>query len=72
METGGEMGNAYGRRLNVAEIMKGCIEEEKCPENLFNVSAAKNIPGIAGGIYTATRLLEELTGIKVGKGKIIL
>ena len=63
--TDGEMGNAYGRRMNVKEIMKGPIEEDGFPANLFNVSATKNTPGIAGGIYTATKLFEELTGRKV-------
>lgn len=63
--TDGEMGNAYGRRMSVKEIMKGPIEEDGSPSNLFNVSAAKNTPGIAGGIYTATKLFEELTGKKV-------
>ncbi len=63
-ETNGEMGNAYGRRLNVKEILKGQIEENGCPKNLYNVSATKNTPGIANGISTAAVLLEELTGIK--------
>ena len=63
--TGGEMGNAYGRRMNVKEILKGSVEEENCPANLFNVSATNNSPGIAGGIYTATKLFEKLTGAKV-------
>ncbi len=64
-ETGGEMGNAYGRRLSVKEILKGQIEEIGCPGNLYNVSATKNSPGIAGGIGTASTLLEELTGITI-------
>jgi hypothetical protein len=64
-ETGGEMGNAYGRRLSVKEILKGQIEETGCPGNLYNVSATKNSPGIAGGIGTASTLLEELTGITI-------
>lgn len=63
--TDGEMGNAYGRRMSVKEIMKGPVDEAGCPANLFNVSATKNSPGIAGGIYTATKLFEELTGKKV-------
>jgi all-trans-retinol 13,14-reductase len=63
--TDGEMGNAYGRRMSVKEIMKGPIEEDGSPLSLFNVSATKNTPGIAGGIYTATKLFEELTGKKV-------
>ncbi len=62
-QTNGEMGNAYGRRLSVKEILKGQIEEDGSPDNLYNVSATKNSPGIAGGIGTATVLLEELTGI---------
>ena len=60
--TGSEMGNAYGRRMSVKELLKGNIDEDGCPANLFNVSATKNSPGIAGGIYTATKLFEELTG----------
>lgn len=64
-ETGGEMGNAYGRRLSVKEILKGPIEETGCPGNLYNVSATKNSPGIAGCIGTASTLLEELTGITI-------
>ena len=60
--TDSEMGNAYGRRMSVKELLKGNIDEEGCPENLFNVSATKNSPGIAGGIYSATKLFEELTG----------
>ncbi len=63
--TDGEEGNAYGRRMNVKEVLKGSIEEEDSLNNLFNVSATKNSPGIAGGIYTATKLFEELTGRKV-------
>ncbi len=63
-ETNGEKGNAYGRRLNVKEILKGQIEEDGCPKNLYNVSATKNTPGIANGISTAAILLEELTGKK--------
>ncbi|HPS59525.1 MAG TPA: NAD(P)-binding protein [Spirochaetota bacterium] len=61
-QTNGEMGNAYGRRLSVKEILKGQIEENGCPKNLYNVSATKNSPGIAGGIGTASALFEELTG----------
>jgi all-trans-retinol 13,14-reductase len=60
--TFGEMGNAYGRRLTVEEILKGAIREENCPANLYNVSATKNSPGIAAGIFTAKLLFEELTG----------
>ncbi len=63
--TDGEMGNAYGRRMSVKEIMKGPVEEDGSPVNLYNVSATKNTPGIAGGIYTATKLFQELTGKKV-------
>ena len=62
--TDGELGNAYGRRMSVKEIMKGSIEEDS-PPNLFNVSATKNSPGIAGGIYTGIKLFEELTGRKI-------
>ncbi len=61
-QTFGEMGNAYGRRLTVEEILKGAIREENCPANLYNVSATKNSPGIAAGIFTAKLLFEELTG----------
>jgi all-trans-retinol 13,14-reductase len=60
--TGGEFGNAYGRRLTVDEILKGAIREDDCPANLYNVSATKNSPGIAAGIFTAKLLFEELTG----------
>ena len=63
--TGGEMGNAYGRRMNVKEVLKGPVEEDDAPRNLFNVSATKNSPGIAGGISTAATLAEELTGMKI-------
>ncbi|HNX23954.1 MAG TPA: NAD(P)-binding protein [Spirochaetota bacterium] len=63
--TGCEMGSAYGRRMCVKEVLKGPIEEDGCPANLFNVSATKHSPGIAGGIYTAIKLFEELTGGKV-------
>ncbi len=64
-ETGGEMGNAYGKRLSVKEILKGAVKENNCPVNLFNVSATKNSPGIAGGIGTAVDLLKKITGITV-------
>lgn len=64
-DTGGELGNAYGRRMTVKEILKGAIDEEDCPPNLFNVSATKNSPGIASGIFTAGLLLYELTGIEI-------
>lgn len=64
-QTGGEMGNAYGRRLTAEEIMKGPIREENSPENLFNVSATKNSPGIAGGIFTAELIFKELTGREI-------
>jgi len=64
-DTGGEMGNAYGRRMSVKEILSGTIDEKDCPANLFNVSATKNIPGILGGVFTAKKLFEELTGRKV-------
>ncbi len=60
--TGGEFGNAYGRRMTVDEILKGAIREDDCPANLYNVSATKNSPGIAAGIFTAKLLFEELTG----------
>jgi len=63
--TDGEMGNAYGRRMSVKEVLNGPIDEEDCPANLFNVSASKNTPGIAGGIYTAIKLFEELTGKRI-------
>lgn len=63
-DTGGEFGNAYGRRLTVDEILKGPIKEDRCPANLYNVSATKNSPGIAGGIFTAELIFEELTGHK--------
>jgi hypothetical protein len=59
------MGNAYGRRMTVDEILKGPIKEEYHPVNLYNVSATKNSPGIAGGIFTAALLFEELTGIAI-------
>jgi len=65
--TDGECGNAYGRRMSVKEIMKGSIDEVDCPANLYNVSATKNSPGIAGGIFTAIKLFEELTGQKIEK-----
>ncbi|RJP86596.1 MAG: NAD(P)/FAD-dependent oxidoreductase [Desulfobacteraceae bacterium] len=61
-DTGGESGNAYGRRLTADEILKGPIKEENCPANLYNVSATKNSPGIAAGIFTAELIFEELTG----------
>lgn len=61
-DTGGEFGNAYGRRMSVDEIFKVLEMGDACPENLYNVSATKNRPGIAGGIITASLLLEELTG----------
>jgi phytoene dehydrogenase-like protein len=61
-QTRGEFGNAYGRRLSVDEVLKGPIKERNCPENLYNVSATKNTPGIAGGISTAELLFRELTG----------
>jgi hypothetical protein len=64
-DTGGEMGNAYGRRLTVEEILKGPIREDDHLHNLHNVSATKNSPGIAAGIFTAALLLEELTLIKI-------
>ena len=64
-DTGGEMGNAYGRRLSVDEVLKGPIREENCPANLYNVSATKNSPGIAGGIATAELLFRELTGQEI-------
>ncbi len=66
-DTDGELGNAYGRRLSVDEIHKGTITEENCPQNLYNVSATKNSAGIAGGIFTAELLFEELTGKKILK-----
>ncbi len=62
LHTGAEMGNAYGRRLSVDEILKGHIREENAPDNLYNVSATKNSPGIAGGIATAELIFKELTG----------
>jgi len=61
-DTGGEMGNAYGRRLSVEEILKGPIRDDHCPVNLYNVSATRNTPGIAGGIATAELIFRELTG----------
>lgn len=64
-DTAGELGNAYGRRLNVKEILKGPVENEDCPANLYNVSATKNSPGIAAGIFTAGLLFYELTGIGI-------
>jgi len=64
-DTGGELGNAYGRRLTVKEILSGSIEEKDCPPNLYNVSATKNAPGIAAGIFTAGLLLYELTGVEI-------
>ena len=64
-DTGGEQGNAYGRRLSVDEILKGPIKEKNCPENLYNVSATKNSPGIAGGIATAEMIFRELTGREI-------
>ncbi len=63
--TGGEMANAYGRRLTAEEILKGPIKEEYCPPNLYNVSAIKNSPGIASGIFTAELLFKELTGREI-------
>ncbi len=64
-ETNSELGNAYGRRLTVGEILKGPIWEENCPANLYNVSATKNSPGIAGGIFTAELIFKELTGQEI-------
>ena len=56
-DTGGELGNAYGRRMTVKEILNGSIDEKDCPPNQYNVSATKNSPGIAAGIITAGLLL---------------
>jgi phytoene dehydrogenase-like protein len=64
-DTAGESGNAYGRRMNVKEILKGSIDDKDFPQNLYNVSATKNSPGIANGIFTAGLLLNELTGIEI-------
>ena len=64
-DTNGEKGNAYGRRLTAEEILKGPIREENCPANLYNVSATKNSPGIANGIYTAELIFKELTGREI-------
>ncbi len=61
-ETGGEQGNAYGRRLSAAEIRKGPIRSRSMPDNLYNVSATANSPGIAAGIATAIKTFETLTG----------
>lgn len=61
-DTGGELGNAYGRRLSVDEIRKGPIRDDHAPANLYNVSATRNSPGIAGGIATAELIFRELTG----------
>jgi len=44
------------------ELKDETIDDKGGPTNLFNVSAVKNNPGIAGGVFTATRLFEELTG----------
>jgi hypothetical protein len=63
--TGGELANAYGRRLTTEEILKGPVKEENCPPNLYNVSATKNSPGIAAGIFTAELLFKELTGREI-------
>lgn len=64
-QTGGECGNAYGRRLTAEEILKGPIRDDNMPENLYNVSATKNSPGIAGGIFTAELMFKELTGREI-------
>lgn len=64
-DTGGEWGNAYGRRLTAEEILKGPIRDDDCPANLYNVSATKNSPGIAAGIFTAELIFEELTGERI-------
>ncbi len=64
-DTAGELGNAYGRRLTAKEILNGSIDEADCPLNLYNVSATKNSPGIAAGIFTAKLMLYELTGIEI-------
>lgn len=64
-ETLGERGNAYGRRLSSAELLKGPIRPGKCPVNLYNVSATANSPGIAGGIASAMRVFEALTGERI-------
>ncbi len=61
-DTGCEMGSAYGRRMSVKEVLKGTVDDSDSPVNLYNVSSTKNFPGIAEGIFTATFLLEELTG----------
>ncbi len=60
--TCGELANAYGRRLSADEIRKGPIRESGRPGNLHNVSAAKNSPGIAGGIAAAAEVFAGLTG----------
>jgi len=64
-DTAGELGNAYGRRFAVKEILKGAIDDEEMPSNLYNVSATKNSPGIAAGISTAALLLNEMTGVEI-------
>jgi phytoene dehydrogenase-like protein len=64
-DTMGELGNAYGRRLSAQEMRKGPIRMKKVPQNLFNVSATCNSPGIAAGIATGARILEQLTGIRL-------
>ena len=65
-DTAAELGNAYGRRVSVKEMLKGFL---KLPgegyTNLYHVSATANGAGVANGISAAVGLLKKLADISV-------
>ena len=61
-EIGTEQGNAYGKRMNVREMISSVSFPDDGYDNLYNVSSTAKSAGIASGIGSGAELLRILTG----------
>ena len=63
-EIGAELGNVYGKKLDVKNIKNVFRPSQKC-ENLHVACATTSQPGIATAFQTSTLLAEKLLGIQI-------
>lgn len=64
-EIGAERGAIYGRRADVTSILQGPVRPVEPVDELFHVSAAAHMAGIASGVLRALELADELCGVVV-------
>ena len=63
-DTGAEAGGIYGRRLDVAHIVRG-VRRVPGVRHLHLACATVGLPGIAIGFNTAALLVRDLTGLRI-------